>query len=868
MSDSRVLRAALAYARLGWATFPVYGCREPAACELAQPADSLIPAVKRLVCACKKGPHCLNPGKHPRTPRGYKDASTVESVIRTAFSAGSTPQKQADLNVGLATGEPSGIWALDIDPRHNGNESLAQLVEQHGPLPNTVEAITGAGGRHFLFQLPNGASPKIKCAAGVLPGVDIRGQGGYIVVAPSLHVSGRCYEWEISSRPGDVPVAPAPDWLLQFLRGTLPAGPDGDETTQASAPPLPETLTEGRRHEWLVSFAGTMRRRGAEPPEIEAALAAMNANRCVPPLPDAEVAAIARSMAHYEANISVGPILREPVSKSTGDGATGTAPTDALPTVTPIPTAEPSTQAGTGPRPRVVINGRSLAAVVKDAWRAVVTHEAKSGDPSVFVRDRDIVRVVIPAGERPRRIEAFGPEAWSHALSVVASFCRTKLKESTGETSFVECFPPLDATRAMLASPTRHLPPLESIISTPRFAADGTLLGAKGEGYYRAHAVYFVGSWPVSALPPTVPTLQEVVAARALILDDLLVDFPFDGPAERANAVAALLLPFVRPMISGPTPLHFFEAPVPSTGKGLLAATIGIVATGMPVTATPLPETNDEIRKAITSALLGGAEFIFFDNITEWRDLNSAALACALTATLWSDRQLQVNRTLVLRNTATWLASGNNVTASGEIGRRCVRIRMDPHVEKPGARSGFRHPLPEWATANRHALARACLTLVAAWLAEGRPAPASRPFASFEAWSTVLGGILMVAGIPGFLTNRDATVTAMDADTEDWGILIDAWRTRYGSAEIHADDIARLVLEAQIMRRIARITSDHGRATAIGQAIRTVRGRVIAGYTIQWRRDATEGRVFRLERAAVPLLPSADLPADLPVTGI
>lgn len=100
---------------------------------------------------------------------------------------------------------------MDIDPRHGGDESLLALP----PLPETVECLTGGGGRHVYLEWPGF---EVRCSNNALgPGLDLKADGGYTLAPPSVHPSGRRYEWEISSHPDEVPVAPMPDWLLEMV---------------------------------------------------------------------------------------------------------------------------------------------------------------------------------------------------------------------------------------------------------------------------------------------------------------------------------------------------------------------------------------------------------------------------------------------------------------------------------------------------------------------------------------------------------------------------------------------------------------------------------------------------------------------------
>ncbi len=193
-----------------------------------------------------------------------------------------------DCNWGLACGPGSRVWVLDVDGE-KGRASLAELEAQHGPLPATLASHTGRedGGEHRWFTWP--ADRDIRNSTGKLgDGLDIRAAGGYAIVPPSIHPTGRRYQW---ANP-EVPIADAPPWLLEML------------TTPAERPaPTPAAeigiLPEGRRNDGLHRFGGALRRRGASQQEIEAELLQSNARRCRPPLPDAEVRKIAASAARY-----------------------------------------------------------------------------------------------------------------------------------------------------------------------------------------------------------------------------------------------------------------------------------------------------------------------------------------------------------------------------------------------------------------------------------------------------------------------------------------------------------------------------------------------------------------------------------------
>jgi hypothetical protein len=179
------------YAALGIPVFPVHGIFEK---------DG------KYNCYCGKAA-CTpkNAGKHPKTKHGFKDAVADAAKVRHHFEC-----YPAD-NVAIATGA---VIALDIDPRHQGDVTLQELEQKHGPFPETWRCATGGGGEHIYFTPPEGVT--IDSHNGFMRGVDLKSVKGYTLAPPSLHVSGRRYEWTVE--PGAVPLAPMPAWLVELAR--------------------------------------------------------------------------------------------------------------------------------------------------------------------------------------------------------------------------------------------------------------------------------------------------------------------------------------------------------------------------------------------------------------------------------------------------------------------------------------------------------------------------------------------------------------------------------------------------------------------------------------------------------------------------
>lgn len=178
---------------MGWRVHPVSGLRGEA-------------------CDCHDGAACTKkPGKHPILPKWQERATTNAKQICGWWD------RYPNANLGIATGRVSGIFVFDVDGEA-GKASVARLVDEFGDFPDTMMSRTGSGGLHVFFTYPD---TEVRNKQALLKGIDIRGEGGFVVGAPSLHVSGERYRWLTP----DAPLAQAPDWLLLMMKPKEYAAP-------------------------------------------------------------------------------------------------------------------------------------------------------------------------------------------------------------------------------------------------------------------------------------------------------------------------------------------------------------------------------------------------------------------------------------------------------------------------------------------------------------------------------------------------------------------------------------------------------------------------------------------------------------------
>lgn len=192
-----------------------------------------------------------------------------------------------EANIGGATGR--GLAVLDVDPAHGGFVALEGLEEAHGSLPLTPTVKTGSGGLHYWFRLPDGL--RLGNSAGKLgPGLDIRGDGGQVVLPPSIHPNGSPYSWLGEARIGEVPFAPMPSWMLAELTDGVTRS-KGTLAPQVWAQLLTKKVEHPDRTPTLTRIIGHLLGHGLAPDEVLALALAWNARWCSPPLEEDQVGA-------------------------------------------------------------------------------------------------------------------------------------------------------------------------------------------------------------------------------------------------------------------------------------------------------------------------------------------------------------------------------------------------------------------------------------------------------------------------------------------------------------------------------------------------------------------------------------------------
>jgi len=263
----------------------------------------------QTVCAC--GRLCgKQAAKHPHgryAPNGIHSATTDAGIINELFGL-----RVPKANLAVSTEK---LVVIDADPRHGGDESLRALEREHGELPLTWRSLTGGGGTHDIYKAPDNVAISSFSAENEIrwgrepplgPGIDVRARGGYIVAPPSRHISGGVYCWSVDHHPADVPLAVAPDWLVERLiaRGTAASSDDApvepigsDVWSQLTRQPISEY-----RDDAATRIVGHFFCHSCDYELVLGMLHAWNKTCCKPPLDDGELKDIVDRIANREAD--------------------------------------------------------------------------------------------------------------------------------------------------------------------------------------------------------------------------------------------------------------------------------------------------------------------------------------------------------------------------------------------------------------------------------------------------------------------------------------------------------------------------------------------------------------------------------------
>jgi len=706
-------------------------------------------------------------------------------------------------NLGLRTGARSGYFVIDDDQIRRQVARDALWI----PPQTSLVAATPTDGRHHYYVSPDPCPGN--SANRIAPHVDTRGEGGQVVYPGSTHPSGGVYRWIETGEPGVLPadvlaLLTAPETVRVDLNTPPPRANGYSNTALVREVQNVRTAPDGSRNVTLNTAAfnlgqlvgsGSLSEQAVRSELASAAkLAGLGERETLATIDSGLAAGIKQPRRPPEPTVSV---------RRTAPRAAG-KPDILVPGSHVIPPHGEYVEQGTDTFCRAVLDTLEPGTIYR---RAGTVGRIVDGEFRVLSIDRmrslldQHVRFTL--GKQGKPDSPGGPPGDPVIVFRTATPDCAKLTlayaEADGDVRELQHL----ATYPVLVGDDYNL-------ARPGWNPDsGTYLGCDFE-----------------------PRPLDLDTARA-VLEDLVVDFPFQGPADRANYFGLLLTPLLRPALREPVPMHLIGSPIERTGKSKLASIVfGITITGKPLPDAQIGTREEEREKRITALLLSGVGCAHLDNLT--RFIDSPALASLLTSTTFSGRELNFSRMLTLPNHLTLVGTGNNVQATGEVAKRIVPITLQSPLEAPETRQDYRHPdLRSYVESERPRALGALLGLVAAWKAAGRPA-GRVPFGGFERWARVVGGIMQVAGYPEWLTNLGQWRGGSDEFGGELRAFVKFWHQALAGREsIPVSDLYELAVREELFERTLTQTTDQGRRVAFSRDVMGVMdGRTICGFRV------------------------------------
>lgn len=715
-------------------------------------------------------------GKHPIQSNWQKKELSLDDLRDQIARLKFTP------NVGMVLGKQRDgeyIIAVDVDdaPR------FAELEAELGTLPETPRCDSGRGHRLFFTLPPEIDVDRIKNVTGLgsepgkpRPGVDVKAEGGQVVVAPSLHANGKRYVW---TRTGEIVSLPL-QWAMELLKKPetpkwvqkyTPAQMNKPGHARARGERYLEVAVLGEARALAGCGSGmrnnTLFKSACRMFKLCAGLYLASKWHWI--FEELLRAARAAGLPEHESRATLNSADR--TVRESGDVISPMVLADPAPSKPP-PSGEPSE-----PQPF-----ESVPAPADDPWQLAPESQGKPivqvntklkdnandaivalrADKNIYQRDGKLVFVTCVSREESEESPLVPTDnGVRHQLvegsPQIREVTRPLLKGSLSDVAVFKkwidskqiwkTILPTDDIVSNVHDRTewngiRHI---VGITESPMLRPDGSIVQETG---YDAKT-----SWlyiPTDTFPVVhdKDATQQNACHYFKVLSEVFSDFPYASPAHRSVPIAAIMSLLARPAILGSIPAFLFDASTRGSGKTLHTDVIATIATGRYAPRMNYTSDELELEKILAGYALKGVPFFCLDNVPAMRPFGGGPLDRVLTARDTVDlRVLGSNNVPTLIWRAIVMATGNNMTLFGETARRVLMARLEPTEENPERRTKFRHDdLLAYVRAQRPRLVSAAMLIMRAYFRAGCPNMGCARWGSFEEWSRLIPNAIVFAG--------------------------------------------------------------------------------------------------------------------------
>jgi hypothetical protein len=821
--------AALIYCEAGLKTIPIHAPTEIGGCSCGKFHE-------------KSPGGSSSAGKHPIQPHWQKKTLSFDE-IRDQFA-----RLNFNPNIGLVLGQqPNGLYLIAVDV--DDFERFAELEAELGSLPPSPRCDSGRGYRLFYSAPPEidvkrlvnvtgvGSEPGIK-----RPGVDVKVEGGQVVVAPSLHANGKRYKWTVAGE-----IAPLPmQWTLELVKKEEPAPKWAEKYTASTLKGAARTRAErylevavtgearalaacvnGMRNNTLFKSACRVfdmclavhldvKWQWVHDEMLRAARAAgLAENESLKTLASAD-RTIRESGKH-----KVPAALAEPDRQRSSTALAPRSPEAVVTQGAPegdwvSPPVEPPQ-----PRKQDVIVTTELLENVNEVIYAL------RSDDNIYQREKKLVYitrvskdqstasapVVTDDGKVHYQLVEGTPQICEMAIPTV----RERLTDVVIFKKWVEkhqAYTKILPTDEIVSAVHKRgqwngIRSLVGVVETPTMRPDGSIVQNPGYDTF-THYLYM----PSEKFTEVKDEMCTQANARFYLnlLTEAFVDFPYVNDAHRMVPVAAILTLLARPAILGSIPAFLFDASTRGSGKTLQTDAIATITTGRGAPRMNYSSDDMELEKILAGYALKGSTFICLDNIPSARSFGGGPIDRVITAKDDVDlRVLGATKVLTLPWRALLMATGNNIGLHGDTARRVLMARLEPAEQNPERRTKFVHDdLLGWIRAQRTRLVSGALLILRAYILAKQPDMGCIRWGSFEEWARLIPAAIKFAGGADPMDARPEAEEEVDVEFRSIQCFINRVREILGDTDFRISSVIELLYKSERKRdKEGNLQEDH-----------------------------------------------------------